>query len=63
MNAKVLKVTAILAALSLLAGCATTVKMKDNKPILSAEQVQAMIHVEMIVLEPLPAEEAVASLR
>ena len=63
MNATVFKLTAILAALSLLAGCATTANTKDNNAILSAEQVQAMIHVEVKVLEPLPVEEAVASLR
>lgn len=63
MNAKVLKRTAMFAALSLLAGCATTLKTMDNKPILSAEQAQAMIHVEMRALEPLPVEEAVANLR
>ena len=63
MNTRLFKLTAILAALSLLAGCATTVKTKDNNAILSAEQVQAMIHVEVRVLEPLPVEEAVASLR
>jgi uncharacterized lipoprotein YajG len=63
MNAKVFKCSAILTALSLLAGCATTVQTKDNSPILSAEQAQAMIHVEVRVLEPLPVEEAVASLR
>ena len=63
MNATVFKLTAILAALSLLAGCATTANTKGNNAILSAEQVQAMIHVEVKVLEPLPVEEAVASLR
>lgn len=63
MNAMVLKRTAILAALSLLAGCATTVKTTDNRPILSAEQAQAMIHVEMRALEPLRVEEAIANLR
>lgn len=63
MNAKILKRTAILAALSLLAGCATTVSTKDDKAILSAEQAQAMIHVSVKALEPLPVEDAVASLR
>ena len=63
MNANVLKRAAALAALSLLAGCATTVETKSDNAILSAEQVQAMIRVEMKVLEPLPIDQAVADLR
>lgn len=63
MNARILRRTVILAALSLLAGCVTTVKTEDYKPILSAAQAQAMIHVEKRELEPLAVEEAVASIR
>lgn len=63
MNTKAFKGTSLLAALSVLAGCATKVGTEDNNAILSAEQVQAMIHVQVKVLEPMPVEEAVANLR
>ena len=58
MNNGIVRKIIVLAALTVLSGCATY----DSKPILSAADAQAAIQVEVRVLEPLPVDDAVAAL-
>ena len=66
MNTGIARKIIALAAMLAVTGCATTgndlVAHNDYKPILSAEQVQSMIRVEVRELEPLPVEDAIAPL-
>lgn len=63
MNTGIVRTGAVLMALAVLGGCATAGVDRQSNPILSAEQTQAMIHVEVRVLEPLPIEQALADLQ
>lgn len=63
MNTGVAKIVTILAASGVLAGCGTVGPYPDSKPILSAEQAQAMIHIEVRELEALPTEQVLADLQ
>lgn len=63
MNTRLIKRAAVLALLGMLGGCAATVRDTHSNPILSAEQAQAMIRVEVTTLEPLPVDQALADLQ
>jgi hypothetical protein len=63
MNNRLMKGSAVLAVLGLLSGCATMTGYKHGEAILSAEQAESMIHVEVRLLEPLPVEQAMADLQ
>ncbi len=65
MNTGIVKTTLALAALLILAGCATGTGQPSahtgDEPIFSAAQAKEMIRVEVRELEPVPVESAVAS--
>lgn len=63
MNTGIAKIVTILAVSGVLAGCGTVGAYPDSNPILSAEQAQAMIHIEVRELEALPTEQVLADLQ
>ena len=53
MNTGTVRKLAVVLALAALGGCSTT-SVSDSMPILSAEQIQTMIKVEIRPVEPAP---------
>ena len=63
MNTSSVNIIAWVAALLILGGCSTTSVQPPNAdygaPIMSAEDVKSMIHVEVSVLEPIEVDETI----